>query len=169
MRGDALEEGFRAALARRPAGIAVLGVRAGGHPLLVPVTDVASASLRPPMVTVSVYADSRAAEALEDAPEWGLSVLDGSTEAGAALARVAEPGRPLVGQAVGIELVERAGDAVLLEAASAHLVLRTSWTRLAGDHVVVAADVLEARATGRPGAHVHALGRARPWSPPGQG
>ncbi|MGC5617210.1 flavin reductase [Georgenia sp. Z1491] len=164
---DELEEGFRAALARRPVGVAVLGVRAGGHALLVPLTDVASASLRPPMITVSVHADSRASEALEEAEEWGITVLDDSAGAAAALARVSEPGRPLVGQDVGISLVPRPGDAVLLEDASAHLVLRTAWARPAGDHLVVAADVLEARATGRAGAQVHALGRVRPWSPGG--
>lgn len=166
---EQLEDDFRAALGRRPSGVTVLGVRAGGHALLVPLTDIASASLRPPMVTVSVFADSRAGEALDGAGQWGLSVLDASADAVTALNRVREPGRPLVGQDVGIELVDREGGAVLLDAASAHLVCRTAWAKEAGDHLIVAGDVVEARATGRAGAQLHALGRVRPWRPGGQG
>lgn len=169
MTDEAFVDSFRAAMARRPAGVTVLGVRAGGHALLVPLTDVASASLRPPMLTVSVFTDSRAAELLEDDAEWGLSVLDASAEGAAALARVREPGRPLVGQDVGIDLLSDDGRAVLLAAASARFVCRTAWTKEAGDHLVVAGEVLSAVATDRLGAQVHGLGRVRAWRPGGQG
>jgi flavin reductase (DIM6/NTAB) family NADH-FMN oxidoreductase RutF len=156
-------------MGRRPAGVCVLGMKAGGHVLLVALTDVASASLHPPMVSIAVYADSRAGEAIESGAAWGLSVLDSSAEAAAALSRIREPGRPLIGQAVGIGVHEHDSGAVLLDAASATIACATEWTMPAGEHLVVAGRVLDAVATPRSGAHVHALGRIRPWRSDGAG
>ena len=157
------EDDFRAALGRRPAGICVLGTKVGGHVLLVALTDVASASLHPPMVSIAVYADSRAGEAVETGAAWGLSVLDSSAEAAAALSRIREPGRPLIGQAVGIDVTEHDSGAVLLDAASATIVCTTEWARPAGEHLVVVGRVVEADTRPRSGAQLHALGRVRPW------
>lgn len=156
-----LLERYRATVLRRAAGVTVVSVRLGGTDLAMTATDVASCSLRPPMFLASVHADGRLREALEEVDTWAVSLLDG---AGAAAAeRLAEPGRPVLGQLVGIDHHRgTVSGAALLDDAQGWIECRTAWIRRTGDHDVVVGDVLEAT-LGRTGtgALVHHLGRTR--------
>lgn len=166
---EELVERYRSTVARLPGGVAVVALRHGPADLAMTATSVVSVSLRPPMVLFCVHADARMREALEEVDTWAVTLLD----AGGAVAagRLAEPGRPSLGQLVGIP--HRRGEhsgAALLEPAQGWLECRTAWTREAGDHEVVVGEVLDAAvgATGT-GALVHHLGRLRPLGPEGAG
>ncbi|UNX55670.1 flavin reductase family protein [Georgenia sp. TF02-10] len=153
---------FRATMARRPAGVTVVSVRHAGLDLAMTATDVASVSLRPPMVLFCVYTDARLREALDEVDTWALSVLD--RNGAVAADRLAMPGRPAFGQLVGIAHHRGAASgAALLDDAQGWVECRTAWIRNAGDHDVVVGEVLDARlgATGT-GGLVHHLGRVRP-------
>lgn len=161
MSDEDLVERYRAAIMRRAAGITVVAVRAGATDLAMTATDVASVSLRPPMFLFTVHTDARLREVLDDVDTWAVSILDG---AGARAAeRLAEPGRPALGQLVGVDHHRGAlSGAALLKDAQAWLECRTAWIRTAGDHDVVVGEVLGAD-LGRTGtgALVHHLGRTR--------
>ncbi|MFC7404986.1 flavin reductase family protein [Georgenia alba] len=157
-----LVDRFRATMARLPGGVTAVAVRRGGLDLAMTATTVVSVSLRPPMLLFSVHSDARLREVLDEVDTWAVSILDGD---GRVLAeRLADPGRPAVGQLVGVR--HRRGEhsgAALLEPAQAWLECRTAWIRTAGDHDVVVGEVLDAwtGATGT-GGLVHHLGRLRP-------
>lgn len=160
--GEDLVERFRAVVMRRPAGVAVVALRAGGVDLAMTATDVTSVSLRPPMILFCVYSDARLREALETTHTWAVSLLDAS--AAAVAERLAEPGRPSIGQLVGVGHHRgEASEAALVDAAQGWVECRTAWVRSAGDHDVVVGEVLDARVgpTGT-GALVHHHGRLRP-------
>lgn len=172
--GEDLVDAYRAALGTRAAGVCVLTANDAGVDLAATVTDVASASLRPPMLLVSVHADARLREALAEGSTWALSVLDSSAAARAAARLLAEPGRPSIGQLTGVAHHRPGGPGgpagtggpggpALLAAAAAWFVCRTAWIRAAGEHDVVVGEVHSARrgAVGA-GALVYHLGRVRP-------
>ncbi|MFD1717070.1 flavin reductase family protein [Georgenia deserti] len=164
VRSEQLVHDFRATMARLPGGVTVVAVRHGRLDLAMTATAVASVSLRPPMVLFCVHTDARLREALDEVDSWALSILDGSGSVAAE--RLAEPGRPAVGQLVGIE--HRRGPhsgAALIEPAQGWLECRTAWIRTAGDHDVVVGDVVDVAAgsTGT-GGLVHHLGRLRTLS-----
>lgn len=163
--GEDLVDAYRAALGTRAAGACVLTVRDAGVDLASTVTDVASASLRPPMLALSVHADARLREALAEGSAWALTVLDGSAAARAAARLLAEPGRPSIGQLTGIAHHRPGGpDApALLDAGAAWFACRTAWIRAAGDHDLVVGEVADVRrGPVGAGALVYHLGRVRP-------
>lgn len=161
-----LREAFRAAMGRLAAGVSVVAVPPavpGRSDAVAPVTSLVSVSLEPPMVLFCVHADARVREALDGVDRWAVSILDAS--AGRVADWLASPGRPAVGalDVVPHRRSEVTG-AVLLEQAQAWLECRTAWIRSAGDHDVVAGEVLTARvAVGSRGALVHWLGRIEPF------
>ena len=160
--GEELVDRFRAVVLRRPVGVTVISVRAGGLDLAMTATDVASVSLRPPRILFCVYSDARLRESLETTDTWAVSLLDAT--AAPVAERLAEPGRPSIGQLTGIRHHRgEATGAALVDAAQGWLECRTAWVRTAGDHDVVVGEVLDARLgpTGT-GALVHHHGRLRP-------
>ena len=163
--GEDLVDAYRVTLGTRAAGVCVLAARDAGLDLAATITDVASASLRPPMLLASVHQDARLREALDEGATWVLSVLDGSADARAAARLLAEPGRPSLGQLTGISHHRLGGrdTPALLEAGAAWFECRTAWIRPAGDHDVVVGEVLRVRrGPVGGGALVHHLGRVRP-------
>ncbi|WP_230976515.1 MULTISPECIES: flavin reductase family protein [Georgenia] len=159
---EELVERYRATMQRLAAGVTVVTLRQGATDLAMTATALTSVSLHPPMVLFCVHTDARIREALDAVDTWGVSILDG--EAGVAAERLASPGRPALGQLVGID--HHRGPltgAALLEDAQGWLECRTQWVRNAGDHDVVVGQVLDAT-LGRTatGALVHHLGRLRP-------
>lgn len=159
---DLIDE-FRDAMARLPAGVSAISLRQGGLDLAMTATSVVSVSLRPPMVLFTVHADARLREALDEGGRWAVSVLSAGAESAAE--RMAEPGRPALGQLVGIAHHRGAlSAAALIEPARVHLECRTSWIREAGDHDVVVGEVEavhDGAASSAP-ALVHHLARIRP-------
>ena len=57
--GEDLVDAYRMTLGTRAAGVCVLAARDAGLDLAATITDVASASLRPPMLLASVHQDAR--------------------------------------------------------------------------------------------------------------
>lgn len=161
-----LAAAHRAAMARLPAGVAVLAAARptprGTQQVAATVTSVTSASLDPPLVLVCVHADSRVRDVLDDVGTWAVSILDATAQADADW--LATPGRPVVDQLAPVpHRVGAASGAALLERAQAWLECRTVWVHAAGDHDVVVGEVLSAEvAQGDRGALVHRLGRVRP-------
>lgn len=158
-----LIDDFRNAMARLPAGVCAISLRQGSLDLAMTATSVVSVSLRPPMVLFTVHADARLREALEETDLWAVSVLSAGAEAAAE--RMAEPGRPALGQLIGIDHHRGArSGAALIEPARVHLECRTSWIRQAGDHDVVVGEVevVHAGAASSAPALVHHLARLRP-------
>lgn len=158
---EELVERYRATMQRLAAGVTVVSLRHGATDLAMTATAVTSVSLRPPMLLFCVYTDARIREALDEVDTWAVSLLDGTARVAAE--RLAMPGRPALGQLVGV--AHRPGPltgAALVEDAQGWLECRTHWVRNAGDHDVVVGEVLDAT-LGRTttGALVHHLGRLR--------
>jgi flavin reductase (DIM6/NTAB) family NADH-FMN oxidoreductase RutF len=153
---------FRSTMQRLPGGTSVVSLRAGAVDLAMTATTLVSVSLRPPMVLFCVHSDARLREALDDVDTWAVSLLDAS--AGVAAERLASPGRPTLGQLLGVPHRRGAvSGAALLDASQGWLECRTAWVRGAGDHDVVVGEVLDAQlGPTATGALVHHLGRLRP-------
>jgi flavin reductase (DIM6/NTAB) family NADH-FMN oxidoreductase RutF len=133
-------DGFRAAFGRFPAGVAVVStVAADGRPVGFTATSVASASMRPPLLSFNIGLTASSWPALSAAGHIGVSLLGAHQEAVARRFatsgidrfagtgwRLAEPGVPL------------------LDDALAHLVCRVERRYPAGDHTLVLGLVLRA-------------------------
>lgn len=159
---EELRDRYRRSMARLPAGLSVVTLRHGSADLAMTASSLVSVSLDPPTVLFCVHADARFREVLDEVSDWAVSVLDAT---GAAVAeRCAEPGRPMLGQLVGIghRRGEHSGAAVL-DGAQAWLECRTTWIRSAGAHDIVVGEVVDAGcAATATGALLHYLGRMRP-------
>ncbi|WP_448071332.1 flavin reductase family protein [Georgenia yuyongxinii] len=158
---EELVERFRATMGRLAGGVTVVAVRSGSVDLAMTATAVASVSLRPPMVLFCVYSDARLREALDEVDTWAVSLVDAGAHVSAE--RLAMPGRPAVGQLLGVPHHRgQLSGAALLDGAQGWMECRTAWIKAAGDHDVVVGEVLDAT-LGPPGrgALVHYLGRFR--------
>lgn len=160
--GPVAPDVFRAAVARLPAGVAVVALRWRGVDHAMTASSVASVSLDPPLVLFCVHTDSRLRDALDDVDLWALSVL-GDTAAPVA-DWLASPGRPAVGQLdrVPHTRAPRSG-AAWVEGAAARFECRTAAVHRAGDHDIVVGTVLHAeQGPAQVGGLVHLRGRTRP-------
>lgn len=151
---------YRAAMARLPGGVAVLAGRSGGRDIVAVVTSLVSVSLEPPTALVVVHSAGRLGEVLGVGSRWAATVMG----AGSAhhVAWIAEPGRPDVGQLLGIE--HRHGEtsgAAVLSAGGAWIECVTTEVVEAGDHLVLIGRVTAAGRGDADGALVHRLGRVR--------
>lgn len=159
---EELVERYRTTMQRLAGGVAVVALRHGTTDLAMTATALVSVSLRPPMLLFCVHADARMREALEEVDTWAVSILDAGARTAAD--RLASPGRPAVGQLVGVDHTRGPlSGAALITQSQAWIECRTHWVRGAGDHDVVVGEVLDAT-LGRTatGALVHYLGRLRP-------
>lgn len=154
-------EEFRAAMARLPAGVAVLTARLRGLDHAMTASAVASVSLDPPMLLFCVHADARFREVLDDVDGWAVSVL--ADDQAAVADWLASPGRPAVGQLDRVpHRPAPVSGAAWVDGAAAWFDCRTAQVVRAGDHDVVIGDVL-ASGEGAPGAGglVHLRRRSR--------
>lgn len=154
-----LRDSYRAAMARLPGGVAVVAARAGSRDIAAVVTSLVSVSLEPPTVLVVVHSAGRLADLLVTGSRWAASVMAAGQEA--AVAWIAEPGRPDLGQLVGIQHQpgDHSGAAILPGAAWVEC--ETSEVHPVADHVVVVGTVLGAGIGPGTGALAHRLGRVR--------
>lgn len=155
-------DSFRAAIARLPAGVAVVSTAWRGIDHAMTASSVASVSLEPPLLLFCVHVDARFREVLEDTDLWAVSVLG---DDGAAVADwLASPGRPAVEQLARVPFTrgEQTG-AALVDGAAAWFECRTHTIHAAGDHDIVVGEVLSS-VQGVPdaGGLVHFRGRLRP-------
>lgn len=155
---DAVDaDDFRAAMSRLAAGVVLLSAHdpedgPKGEDVGMTATAFMSVSLEPPLVLVSVRADSRMDELLERQPLWAVSVLSESQRHIAG--RFAMRGRisdRLLFEDVAYYRGERSG-APILGGALAVVECRTEQRVTAGDHILVIGRVLSARIPSADGA-----------------
>lgn len=153
---------FRGAMSRLPAGIAVIAARWRGADHTATVSAVASVSIDPPMLLVSLHRDSRIRDALDEVTTWAVSVL--ADDQAPVADWLASPGRPVIGQLDRVPH-HRApvSGAAWLDGAAAWVECRTVQVVAAGDHDVIIGHALAVE-EGAPdaGGLVHLRRRTRP-------
>lgn len=153
---------FRSTMARLPGGVAVVATRWRDADHAATVSAVLSASLEPPIVVVSLHADSRIRDALDQVDGWAVSIL--ADDQAPIADWLASPGRPVIGQ-LGRVPHHRAPEsgAAWVDGAAAWVDCRTRQIVPAGDHDLVLGDVVAVR-EGRPdaGGLVHLRRRMHP-------
>ncbi len=150
---------FRSAMKRLPSGVTVLTTHRDGAEHAMTADSFVSVSLDPALALVCIERTSRFCEAVLATRVFGVSVLAGDQEE---LSRwFATRGRPLAGQLDRTPHSRGAHTgAALLDGALAHVECRVSEVHLAGDHVIVVAEVLAQSWVQEPSsALVHYLGR----------
>jgi len=149
---------FRRAVGRFATGVCVLTSRELQADHAMTVSSFSSVSLEPLLVLVCVHQDARCLDAIVASGVWGISVLGEGQRAVAD--RLADPGRPVIGQLDRI--AHRRGSetgVALLADAVATLECRTTDLYPAGDHSIVVGEVLSAQVdTDRAGVLVHHRG-----------
>ena len=130
-------------------GVAVASTRQGPHDLVVTVDSYLDVSYDPPTMLIALYGMSRAAEAVEEAGHFCLTLLASDQQALAD--RFGTPGAPLQGMLSGLE-VTRTGDGdAILPGGLAHFAIRVDQAVDAATHRLLIGPVTE-MGPGRPGA-----------------
>ena len=126
----------RALFRRWPSGVSVVVAEANGRRAGLTVSSLISLSLSPPLVGLSLSLEASLYEVLQDAGEWGVSILGGDQ---AALARhFARSVPPLV---QWNDIAVRDDDPRLLAGAVGWLVARTVQAVELGDHTFFVGEV----------------------------
>lgn len=122
-------------------GLAVVSTRQGSHDVLVTVDSYLDISYDPPTMLIALYGMSRAAEAVEEAGHFCLSLLTAQQHHLAD--RFGTPGAPLQGMLNGLE-VTRTGDGdAILPGTLAHFAIRVEQAVDAATHRLLIGPVLE--------------------------
>jgi flavin reductase (DIM6/NTAB) family NADH-FMN oxidoreductase RutF len=123
------------------AGVAVVSTALRNRDYAATVTGFLSVSYDPPTMLVSLYAESRIGEAVEEAGVWALSLLSGTHQGAANW--LASPGTPLQGLLAQVPF--RRGPATgsaILDGALAYFELRTVSVHQAATHLLIVGEVL---------------------------
>jgi flavin reductase (DIM6/NTAB) family NADH-FMN oxidoreductase RutF len=131
--GAAQRELFR----RWPAGVSVVVAENDTRKAGLTVSSLVSLSLQPALVGISLSLEASLYEILQDAGEWGVSILSGSQDY---LAQHFARSVPPIAQWNGIPV--RADDPRLLSDAVGWIVARTVDEVQAGDHTFYVGEVL---------------------------
>ena len=146
-------------MGRFASGVTVVTSLLRGQDVALTVDLVASVSLEPVLLVVSLHAEARVLEGVADGGPLGVSVL---TSAQRSVGEwLGEPGRPLHGQLTRVPHTRgEATGVALLTGALATFECRTHAIHEAGDHSLVVGEVvaLQAAPTDAP-ALVHYRGR----------
>jgi flavin reductase len=128
-------------MGRFASGVTVVTARLGEMDHAMTANAFTSVSVDPLLVLVCVEKEARFYDAILEAGQWGVSVLDGSARATSEW--LSTRGRPLHGQ---LDLVPHhvgpVTGAPLLDASLATLECRTTAVYPGGDHVIVVGEVL---------------------------
>jgi flavin reductase (DIM6/NTAB) family NADH-FMN oxidoreductase RutF len=130
------------AVATFATGVVVVTVRDGRDDIGTTLTAFASVSLEPPLVLISVAAESYLTEVLERCDRWAVTVLSAAQKALAG--RFAAAGRPSARLLIA-SLPHHRGPlsgALVVEGAEAAMECETRQRVPAGDHVLFVAEVL---------------------------
>lgn len=149
---------YRQAMSRFATGVAVVTTRLRGHDVALTVDSLTSVSLDPVLLLVSLHAEARVLEGIQEGADWGVSVLPARHRAVATW--LGEPGRPLHRQLARVPHTRgEATGVALVEEALTTFECRTFALHPAGDHHLVLGEVLalQARPTDEP-ALVHYRG-----------
>jgi flavin reductase (DIM6/NTAB) family NADH-FMN oxidoreductase RutF len=129
-------EDQRALFRRWPAGVSVVAAEANGRRGGMTVSSLISLSLADRLVAISVAHIASLHSVLEEAPEWGVSILSGSQQLPARhFAQSLEPNELWSGMGV------REDDPRLLQDAAGWLVARTVDRVATGDHTLFVGEV----------------------------
>jgi len=126
----------RALFRRWPTGVSVVVAEAGGRRAGLTVNSLASLSLEPPLVAISLALSASLFEVLREAGSWAASLLAGDQ---AHLAQHFARSVPPIALWDGIAV--REDDPRLLVGASGWLHARTVQEVAAGDHTVFVGEV----------------------------
>lgn len=142
-------EEFRHALAHWATGVAVLTCRFEGKPYAMTATSLASVSLVPPLVLVSIGRQTRFHHPITRAGSWAASML--AADQGDLGRRFAAPGRAYETQFEGVASTDAPFSAApVLDGCLAWLDCRTVALHEAGDHTVVVGEVAHTGPLGGP-------------------
>lgn len=138
---DERRSAYRRAMGRLAKGVAVVAARQGPWDVASPVTTLVSVSDDPATVLVSLHADARIAEAVEEAGGFAVSILAETQRAAAEW--LATPGKPVAGllDPVPFHRGEHTG-AALLDGALAWLEARVTAVHDVATHRLVIGEVL---------------------------
>jgi flavin reductase (DIM6/NTAB) family NADH-FMN oxidoreductase RutF len=121
---------------RWPAGVSVVVAEAGGRKAGLTVSTLVSHSLTPPLVSISLDRSASLFEVLDEAGEWGISIL--ARDQDNLAQHFARNAPPLV-QWDRIAVTD--DDPRLLAGAVGWIVAETTDRLAAGDHVVIVGAV----------------------------
>lgn len=121
---------------RWPTGVSVVVAEAGGRRAGLTVNSLVSLSLAPPLVGISLARSASLYEVLQEAGEWGVSLLAGDQDHLAQHFARSTP--PLV---LWDGIAVREGDPRLLEGAVGWLLVRTVQEVAAGDHTFFVGEI----------------------------
>jgi flavin reductase (DIM6/NTAB) family NADH-FMN oxidoreductase RutF len=146
-------------MGRFASGVTIVTARVGSIDHAMTANAFTSVSLEPMLVLVCVEQEARFHDAVIEAEEWGVSILDGSARAVSEW--LATRGRPLHGQ---LDRVPHhrgpVTGAALLDQSLATLECRTVATYPGGDHTIVLGEVVSvATRDSDDGGLVHFRGR----------
>jgi flavin reductase (DIM6/NTAB) family NADH-FMN oxidoreductase RutF len=127
----------RSLFRRWPAGVSVVVAEVGERRHGLTVSSLASLSLDPPLVGISIALQASLHELLKDADEWAVSILGGSQEH---LAQHFARSVPPIALWDGIDV--RDDDPRLLKGAAGWLVARTVEQLRTGDHTYFVGEVI---------------------------
>jgi flavin reductase (DIM6/NTAB) family NADH-FMN oxidoreductase RutF len=123
------------------SGVAVVSTSLRKRDYAATVSAFLSVSYDPPTMLVSLYADSRIADAVATTGRWGLSLL-GSKHQGTAN-WLASPGTPIEGLLAQVPYHRGpATGSVILEGSIAYFELRTVAVHPAATHLLIVGEVL---------------------------
>ncbi len=141
------EMDYRRAIGRLASGVVVATTLAGSHDHAMTATAVASVSLDPLLVLISVSNEARWHDAVMEAQVWGLSLLGASARSTAQW--LSTPGRPMHGQLDRVPHHRGSLGVALLDDALATVQCRTYAAHPAGDHTVLIGRVISAATPAR--------------------
>jgi flavin reductase (DIM6/NTAB) family NADH-FMN oxidoreductase RutF len=127
----------RSLFRRWPAGVSVVVAQVGEGRHGLTVSSLASLSLDPPLVGISIALQASLHELLKDADEWAVSILAGNQES---LAQHFARSVPPIALWDGIDV--RDDDPRLLSGAAGWLVARTVESLRTGDHTYFVGEVV---------------------------
>lgn len=122
-------------------GLAVVSTRSGSRDLLVTVDSYLDVSYDPPTMLVALYGMGRAAEAVEEAGHFCLTLLAEDQQHLAD--RFGTPASPLQGMLSGLEVTRTADGDAILPGALAHFAIRVEQAVDAATHRLLIGPVIE--------------------------
>jgi flavin reductase (DIM6/NTAB) family NADH-FMN oxidoreductase RutF len=125
---------------RWPAGVCVVVAQSGTRRAGLTVSTLQSLSLDPPLVAITLSRSASLYEVLQEAGEWGVSILAADQEP---LARHFARNVPPIALWEGIALLP--GEPLLLEGAVGWLHAETREEVRAGDHAIFLGEVRDLR------------------------